>query len=101
MKGEHFYKPLPVEYFGKLPSLNFIRDTTVSPGSPKGRPRYSSEESVRGEGDNRREGKRKERSMSVSPHLTKNKLHKPSIHDVSDDFPNLEVNDPLSSLSNI
>ena len=48
MKGERFYKPLPVEYFGKLPSLNFIRDTVVSPGSPKGRPRYSSEESVRG-----------------------------------------------------
>ena len=43
-KGELHYKRVSVEYFRKLPDFNFTRVQSLSPGSPEGRRRYSSEE---------------------------------------------------------
>ena len=43
-KGDDSYKRVSVEYFGKLPGFNFTRVADLTPGSPKGRRCYSSEE---------------------------------------------------------
>ena len=61
-KGETFYKRVSVEYFGKLPGFNFTKVTEMSPGSPTGRKRFSSDEE-----EQTRTRKRTVRSESSSP----------------------------------
>ena len=78
MKGEEFYKRVSVEYFGKLPGFNFTRVKELTPGSPEGRKRYSSEEE---EGENSR--KRNTRSESTSP--IQPQTSKPRVEDISHD----------------
>ena len=62
MKGEEFYKRVSVEYFGKLPGFNFTKVADLTPGSPEGRKRFSSEEE-----EDIRTRKRTVRSESSSP----------------------------------
>ena len=45
-KGDTFYKRVSVEYFGKLPGFNFTKISEMSPGSPKGRRKFSSDDDV-------------------------------------------------------
>ena len=77
-KGVTYYKRVNVEYYGKLPGFNFTRVKELTPGSPEGRKRFSSEEE---EGENTR--KRNVRSESTSPQqpLTS----KPRVDDISHD----------------
>ena len=51
-----------MEYFGKLPGFNFTKVSDMSPGSPTGRKRFSSEEE-----EPWRTRKRTIRSESKSP----------------------------------
>ena len=44
LKGDNFYKRVNVEYFGRLPGFNFTRVADLSPGSPTGRRRFSSDD---------------------------------------------------------
>ena len=53
---------MSVEYFGKLPGFNFTKVSDMSPGSPTGRRRFSSEEE-----EQIRTRKRTARSESISP----------------------------------
>ena len=45
-KGERFYKEVPIDYFGKLPDMDFTNplSDSISPGLPTGCARFSSEE---------------------------------------------------------
>merc|ERR1712239_39781 len=61
-KGDVFYKRVSVEYFGKLPGFNFTKIADMSPGSPPGRRRFSSDDD-----DPQRIRKRTVRSESTTP----------------------------------
>ena len=61
-KGDSLYRRVSVEYFGKLPGFNFIKPSNLSPSSPEGRRRYSSEEE-----EQHRGRKRNTRSDTNSP----------------------------------
>ena len=78
-KGDRFYKQVDVESFGQLPPLNFDLNNEMSPGSPKGRMRFTSSEGEEDEKSN----KRKNFSGSESPILRKSS--KPRIQDMSYD----------------
>ena len=77
-KGDDFYKRVSIEYFGKLPGFNFTKIADMSPGSPSGRRRFSSEED-----DPPRTRKRTFRSESTSP--SHPEASKPRIEDMSHD----------------
>ena len=78
-KGDEFYKRVSVEYFGKLPGFNFSTVAELSPGSPSGRRRFSSEE----EDEAPRSRKRTVRSESKSPQHPE--ASRPRIDDISHD----------------
>ena len=61
-KGDLTYKRVSVEFFGKLPNFNFNRVSELSPGSPEGRRRHSSDDD-----EQIRSRKRTVRSDSESP----------------------------------
>ena len=77
-KGDMFYKRVSVEYFGKLPGFNFTKIAEMSPGSPPGRRRCSSEGD-----DPPRVRKRNDRSESSSPTLPD--ASRPRLEDESQD----------------
>ena len=77
-KGDDFYKRVSVEYFGKLPGFNFTKIADMSPGSPSGRRRFSSEED-----DPPRTRKRTVRSESTFP--SHPEASRPRIDDISHD----------------
>ena len=66
-KGDMFYKRVTVEYFGNLPGFNFTKIAEMSPGSPPGRKRSSSEGDEENGDDPPRVRKRNDRSESTSP----------------------------------
>ena len=78
MKGENFYKRVSVEYFGKLLGFNFTKVSDLSPGSPTGRKRFSSDEK-----EPQRTRKRTTRSETNSPPCPQ--ASKPRIDDISHD----------------
>ena len=90
-KGERFYREVPINTFGPIPALNFIVRQDFSPGEPKGRRRYSSDESVKG-GEKR---KRKSNSSDDSISRSNTKNPRPNINDISDD---LVISNKFSSL---
>ena len=79
-KGNEFYKRVSVEYFGKLPTFNFTKVSEMSPGSPTGRRKFSSEEE-----EPVRARKRIVISESESP--KRPEPTKPRIEDISHDYP--------------
>ena len=68
-KGDMYYKRVSVEYFGSLPGFNFTKIAEMSPGSPPGRRRTSSEGDEENGDDPSRVRKRGDRSESTSPKL--------------------------------
>ena len=76
-KGDPQYKRVSVEYFGRLPNFNFHRAPELSPGSPEGRRKYSSDE------EQSTSRKRNVRSDSESPRRPL--ASRPRIGDISHD----------------
>ena len=78
LKGDNFYKRVNVEYFGRLPGFNFTRVADLSPGSPTGRRRFSSDD------EPLVTKKRATRSESKSP-PQQPETSKPRVEDISFD----------------
>ena len=78
LKGDNFYKRVNVEYFGRLPGFNFTRVADLSPGSPTGRRRFSSDD------EPLVTKKRSTRSESKSP-PQQPETSKPRVEDISFD----------------
>ena len=77
-KGDTFYKRVSIEYFGKIPGFNFTKISEMSPGSPKGRRKFCSDED-----EPLVSRKRIVRSESQSPQCPE--ATKPRIDDISHD----------------
>ena len=78
LKREEFYKRVSVEYFGKLPGFNFTNVKELTPGSPEGKKRYSSDEEEIV--TTRKRNMRSESSSPQQPLTTK-----PRVDDISHD----------------
>ena len=83
-KGDSSYRKVSVEYFGKLPRFYFSKPSNLSPSSPEGRRRYSSEEEEQNRG--RRRNTRSDKNSPVCPEAVRPRIDEISHDEAWDSF---------------